>query len=296
MSKDDNPLVSVGMPVFNSEDKIRFAIDSILSQTFKNFELVISDNCSTDSTKIICLEYAKKDSRIKYIRQSENIGAALNFKFVLDRSISKYFMWAAADDIRTDDFIEENVKFLELNSEYVASTSPNFMDGQQDNSSNLVDFDISGDLQNRFNKFFENCWKSHGIFYSLIRRNVLCECKVIGQSFIAADWAIDLYMLSKGPINRSTRGLAIFGAKGISSSLNPYRAFRNQHIELILPFYRLSLYAIQISSELTSMNRLRLILTLIWLNFIAVFDQSRSLLYQFYCAYFRQVVRRSKRV
>jgi glycosyltransferase involved in cell wall biosynthesis len=100
------PAVSIGMPVYNGEKYIREALDSILEQTFKDFELIISDNCSTDKTQEICREYAIKDSRVKYIIQSENIGVALNFEFVLNAAQAKYFIWAASDDFWSNNWLE----------------------------------------------------------------------------------------------------------------------------------------------------------------------------------------------
>lgn len=100
------PAVSVGLPVYNGEKYIREALDSLLTQTFIDFELIISDNCSTDKTQEICREYATKDSRIKYIIQPENIGAALNFEFVLNVAQSKYFIWAASDDFWSNNWLE----------------------------------------------------------------------------------------------------------------------------------------------------------------------------------------------
>lgn len=93
------PQISIGMPVYNGAKFIREAIDSLLAQTFTDFELIISDNASTDETEAICREYAAKDKRIRYIRQSQNLGALANFKFVLDEAVGEYFMWAAADDV-----------------------------------------------------------------------------------------------------------------------------------------------------------------------------------------------------
>jgi glycosyltransferase involved in cell wall biosynthesis len=95
---DHVPTVSIGMPVYNGEKYIREALDSLLAQTFGDFELIISDNHSTDDTPNVCKEYAAKDSRIKYIRQAENIGANANFEFVLQQAIGEFFMWAACDD------------------------------------------------------------------------------------------------------------------------------------------------------------------------------------------------------
>ncbi|WNC86000.1 glycosyltransferase family 2 protein [Thermosynechococcus sp. QKsg1] len=89
--------LSIGMPVYNGAKFIREALDSLLAQTFTDFELIISDNASTDETEAICREYAAKDKRIRYVRQAQNLGAAANFKYVLDEARGEYFMWAAAD-------------------------------------------------------------------------------------------------------------------------------------------------------------------------------------------------------
>lgn len=101
------PMVSIGMPVYNGERFIREALDSLLAQTFADFELIISDNASTDATASICGQYAKQDSRIRYLRQESNIGAAANFRFVLDQAVAPYFMWAACDDKWSSDWLEE---------------------------------------------------------------------------------------------------------------------------------------------------------------------------------------------
>jgi glycosyltransferase involved in cell wall biosynthesis len=106
------PTVSIGMPVYNGEEYIREALDSLLAQTFTDFELIISDNCSTDKTQEICNEYSTRDSRIIYIRQDMNIGPAANFEFVLQKSSGKYFMWAAHDDRWKCTFLEKLVAIL----------------------------------------------------------------------------------------------------------------------------------------------------------------------------------------
>ncbi len=92
------PAISIGMPVYNGEKYLREAVDSLLAQTFSDFELIISDNASTDATESICRQYEKADRRIRYIRQQENIGVVRNFQFVLRQAGAPYFMWAACDD------------------------------------------------------------------------------------------------------------------------------------------------------------------------------------------------------
>lgn len=110
--QEDLPLVSIGMPVYNGEEYIRDALDSLLGQAFLDFELIISDNASTDRTSEICLEYAQRDSRIVYARQKENIGAAANFQFVLERGQAHMFMWAAYDDKWAKNFLMEATSLL----------------------------------------------------------------------------------------------------------------------------------------------------------------------------------------
>ena len=95
---DDEPLVSIGMPVYNGEHFIRRALDSLLAQDYENFELVISDNASTDGMQEICVEYAVRDERIRYYRNERNMGAAWNFNRVFELSSGEYFMWATHDD------------------------------------------------------------------------------------------------------------------------------------------------------------------------------------------------------
>lgn len=104
---DNTPLVSIGMPVFNGEKYIEEAIRSLLEQSYRNFELIISDNASNDATPDLCRVYAESDSRIRYICQIENIGPLANFQFVLSEASGQYFMWAAADDVWSNNWLED---------------------------------------------------------------------------------------------------------------------------------------------------------------------------------------------
>lgn len=112
MSGDRAPKVSIGMPVYNGAAYICEALDSVLAQTYQNFELIISDNGSTDGTEQICIDYSKKDGRIKFIRQSENLGSHWNFKFVVKEATGPLFTFLAHDDILLPDFIETSVQYL----------------------------------------------------------------------------------------------------------------------------------------------------------------------------------------
>lgn len=110
-----NPTVSVGLPVYNGEQFLEQALDSLLNQTFTDFELILSDNASTDATPSIASRYASADQRIRYVRHQCNLGAAGNFNEVFKRSRGTYFKWAAHDDLHEPDFLSACVECLELN-------------------------------------------------------------------------------------------------------------------------------------------------------------------------------------
>jgi len=101
-----DPALSIGMPVFNGDAFVGEAIASLLAQTRGDFELIISDNASTDQTPNIISAFAAKDRRIRYVRQKTNIGAEANFRFVLDQARCDSFMWAAADDFWDTHWVE----------------------------------------------------------------------------------------------------------------------------------------------------------------------------------------------
>jgi glycosyltransferase involved in cell wall biosynthesis len=105
--------VSLGLPVYNGERFVKHAIQSVLDQTFTDFELIISDNGSTDDTPDICEEFARKDSRIRYFRQEINIGAKANFNRVFEYSRGEYFKWVAADDVCGPRYLELTVARLD---------------------------------------------------------------------------------------------------------------------------------------------------------------------------------------
>ena len=101
------------MPVYNGEKYVAKALDSLLAQTFSDYELIISDDDSTDRTEAICREYASRDSRVRYLRQPRNAGAVKNFRFVLNEACGEYFMWASHDDLWSTTFIERLAKLLD---------------------------------------------------------------------------------------------------------------------------------------------------------------------------------------
>ena len=114
--------VVIGLPVYNGQKYLGAAIDSHLSQSFGDFDLVISDNGSTDATPDICANYASTDKRIKYLRSSENRGILWNHRRVFEAidSPNQYFRWAGADDIMEPGLLQAMVEVLNGRTEVEA--------------------------------------------------------------------------------------------------------------------------------------------------------------------------------
>lgn len=107
------PKLSVGLPVYNGSAYVAESIEALLGQTFEDFELIISDNASTDDTGDICRSYEKLDSRVRYYRQPRNVGLAPNHNFCVEQARAELFKWAAGDDLYARDLLEQCVAALD---------------------------------------------------------------------------------------------------------------------------------------------------------------------------------------
>lgn len=117
------PKVSIGLPVYNGERYLREAIDSILAQTFRDFELILCDNASTDATAAICREYTIRDTRARYHRNERNVGASRNFSLCVELASGEYFKWAAHDDTLAPEYLARCVEVLDRDPSVVVSHS-----------------------------------------------------------------------------------------------------------------------------------------------------------------------------
>jgi glycosyltransferase involved in cell wall biosynthesis len=119
--------VSIGVPVYNGERYLAEALESLLAQSFKDFEIVISDNASTDATSDIGQAYQSKDQRVRYFRSEQNRGAAWNFNRAFELSTAPLFKWAACDDLHEERFLERCVEVLDRDPSVVLSHTYNKM-------------------------------------------------------------------------------------------------------------------------------------------------------------------------
>lgn len=113
------PRVTIGLPIYNGQNYVVETLESILAQTYTDFELVICDNASTDETEAICLEYVARDERVRYYRNEENIGASANYNRVFELGRGAYFKWAAHDDLLAPTYLERTVEVLDNHPDVV---------------------------------------------------------------------------------------------------------------------------------------------------------------------------------
>ena len=115
------PKVAIGIPVYNGENYLGDTLDQLLRQTCEDFEIIVSDNCSTDRTAELCRDYAARDNRVLYTRTERNIGGSPNFNRVFQLSRSPYFTWKAHDDQSHPTFLEKCVDVLDRDPGVVLS-------------------------------------------------------------------------------------------------------------------------------------------------------------------------------
>lgn len=111
-----SPLVSIITPNYNCERFISQTIESVLAQTYKNWEMLIVDDCSTDKSYEIACEYAKKDSRIKVFRNKKNSGAAVSRNVAIEKSKGEYLAFLDSDDLWMPQKLEKQLAFMQVNN------------------------------------------------------------------------------------------------------------------------------------------------------------------------------------
>lgn len=186
------PLVSIGLPVYNGERYLEESLISILKQSYKDFELIISDNSSNDQTAEICRRYSDIDSRIRYYRTDTNMGAAWNYNQVFRLSNGKYFKWAAYDDIIDQFYIEKCVSILNNRRSIVLCYAKTIMiDGQGEIIEYFEDkYNLMSPLvYGRYKQFLLTFGKRCNPIFGLIRSDILNKTPLI-SSYISSDHAL----------------------------------------------------------------------------------------------------------
>jgi glycosyltransferase involved in cell wall biosynthesis len=195
--------VTIGLPVYNGEPFLPFAIESILAQRFEDLELIISDNASTDRTAEICERYAALDPRIRYSRNATNLGGSKNFARVFELARGEYFKWASADDALVPDFLDRCVDALDHDPGAVSCFS------------GMEIIDETGEIRRRSfsnglrrlgsprasERLADLVLTRHGCFHvwALMRREVLAETPLI-EDYIGSDRGLLANLCLRGRI------------------------------------------------------------------------------------------------
>lgn len=278
MRNNINPILSIGMPVYNSAKTVERAVGSLIDQIFTDFELIISDNCSKDGTYEILQNIAITDSRIKLVRQPANIGAIKNFEYVLFRSTGKYFMWAAADDLWLPEFAMANIEFLNHNLDYVSSISSVQFDGSTDTSSFTTGtYSLRDTYEKNIEAYILNP-AANSRFYAVHKS---AELKKAWSHEIqwAHDWIVICKLLKYGKFNEFTNVLMHRGNNGASRNL--YKTIIATQelttINKVFPFLKFTAFVMQIRflrRNMKIINRLIILNTIYTVKMLSGFLKS----------------------
>jgi glycosyltransferase involved in cell wall biosynthesis len=208
------PRVSLGLPVFNGEKYLAETLDAILAQTYRNFELIISDNASTDGTEAICRAYSANDGRIHYHRNETNLGLSKNYGRVFELSSGEYFKWVTYDDLLAPEYLDSCVEVLDSDPSVVVVHSKSYRIDESGEIRGSYDYDMnleSPRLQDRFRDLVtvrHSCNESQG----LIRSDVLARTP-LQANFVGSDRTL----------------MAELGLRGRIHVLPEYLFFRRDH-------------------------------------------------------------------
>tara|TARA_E500000178_G_scaffold230671_1_gene227184 strand:- start:4078 stop:4920 length:843 start_codon:yes stop_codon:yes gene_type:complete len=229
----NKPLVSVCVPVFNSKKTVLNSINSILNQSYRNIEVIISDNNSDDGTFEICKKLKKKDKRIRLFKQKKNLGLD-NFKFVFLRSKGKFIMWHPSHWFRSKNYIKDNLmSFKDKN--IIASFSKELFFDEYKNKKDWINFNLDKTIYENLKVlifYFNRC---HGVFYALYRKDDYTPLNEI-KSYIAFDWNFAIARILNGKIKRIKKSYTLIG-RGASTKQDFFKKNRNYKIEFIFPYY-----------------------------------------------------------
>jgi glycosyltransferase involved in cell wall biosynthesis len=234
------PRLSIGLPVYNGEKYLSESLDALLGQTYEDFELIISDNASTDSTQDVCRQYARNDARIRYVRQPRNIGCAPNHNFVIGEARGELFKHASHDDLYARDLLQRCIEALDEHPQVVLAHSWSAVIDPSGAITEYVDYPVATDAPRapeRFHSMLFDGWGDdeggvmrtdvlrrtalHGS-YHFADRTFTAELGLHGPFYMVPDW---LYFRRHHP----DQGGATQSVRARCRNLDPRRADPIRH-------------------------------------------------------------------
>jgi glycosyltransferase involved in cell wall biosynthesis len=246
------PRLTIGLGVYNDSKYLSGALDGLLSQTFADFDLIISDNASNDETPDILKQYAKKDSRIRIFHQSENIGLVRNFNFLVKQGHGEYFMWAACDDRWSPTYVETIISGMDKDPNIIIGFTPyQFINEDGEPFGLKRVFDYSGKTAFfRLMRFF--AIYDDGITYGIFRYSAIKDYEIPiwwwlnKNTPLNSAYALITYILAKGQIRLFGTEPLWFNCIKTTTHFEPFR--KKQNKILYLSFFilrKINLVAVQ---------------------------------------------------
>lgn len=198
---DRCPTVTVGMPAYNAARTIRSSIDSLLAQSFSDFELIISDNASTDETWSIIEDYARNDRRVVAIRQTHNIGANGNYSAVVRLARGRYFKWASSNDWCAPQFLSSCIAYLERSPETVLVAPRTRLFETAPDACADYDGDMAFDQDDPVTRFVQvyRCMRLNNLFNGVMRISALRRTRLV-EHYPGADIVLVAHMALLGKV------------------------------------------------------------------------------------------------
>ncbi len=194
------PRVVIGVPVYNGENYLREALESIANQTLTDFKVIISDNASTDGTPEICREFVERDSRFTYYRQPENIGGAPNFNFAFQPGDAPYFKWAAHDDVMAADYLRQCVELLDRDPSLSMVHSRSVTIDQQGKQIDTYDQQLRLNGKQASDRFWRILWVVHYTeVFGVMRSDMIAKTQM-HPSIVGSDRHFMTEMILQGDV------------------------------------------------------------------------------------------------
>ena len=193
------PRLTIGLPVYNGENYLAEALDDLLGQSYADFELIISDNASTDATPDICRRYQKQDSRVRYVRQPHNIGLAPNHNFTVEQARGELFKWASHDDLYARDLLKCCVDALDEHPHVVLAHSWTAMIDGSGTITEKAEYPLATSSSRAPERFRSALFADGGDDYGGVVRTVILRRTPLHGSYHHADRTVMTEVALYGP-------------------------------------------------------------------------------------------------
>lgn len=177
------PLLSVGLPVYNGLPYLETALTSLLDQDVEDMEVVVCDNASTDGTGELVESMAEEDDRVRYVRNSSNIGGTRNFNRAFELARGKYFRWSSADDFVSPGALERCLQVLEEDASVILAYPQTVLVDEEGEKVREYDDGPGWEAatpEERFEYSLTN-WGLANVHYGVVRSRVLAETSLLGH-------------------------------------------------------------------------------------------------------------------